>query len=90
MTLDEAATRGGLIASRAILSAILVEIHDTSGAAAVRRIRLAAEAHCEEARQSMFSDAVTIDDRDMAKESSSVADGFLDGAFAAAYAAEFD
>ena len=88
MTEEEAVQRGALIASRAILSAILVTIHEAHGYETVRRIRGLADGHVEAARHRMLSGGTSVEWTDDAKESASAAEGFLDDAFAAAYAAE--
>lgn len=90
LTEEEAVLRGSAIAARAIISAMLVELHDTHGFEAVRRVRVGADAHVEEARQRLLSGGESVRWIEDAKESVSAAERFLDDAFRAASDAEFD
>jgi hypothetical protein len=86
--LDKAMMTGAALASRAMLSAMLLELHRQGGEAAVQRVRIDAEAHLSEATRVMSADAKSVAEIHLAKETTSCAEGFLDDAFRAAYDAE--
>ncbi|ACK81200.1 hypothetical protein [Methylorubrum extorquens] len=84
MDLEEAWTRGEMIAVQAILSAILVEALVSQGAETVRRIRIRAEAHLVAAGQQILSGTTTAEEGHAVSKTDAAAGRFLDRIFAAA------
>lgn len=80
--------RVAAMATRAILSGLLVELRRTHGEEAVQRVHIAATDHLGKAVKAFRAGAISTRDREAAERITPDASAFIEAAFQAAYAAK--